>query len=68
MIAMETGQSELARRKYQELMARHPKESFYLNGYLRLLMMEGERAAAEAFLRKTIATTETVTGLLGLAN
>ncbi len=66
-VAMETGKSELARRKYRDLIVRYPKDLYYHNGYARLLLMEGERTEAEAFFRKTIAATETVSGLMGLA-
>lgn len=67
MVAIEAGMSGLARRRYLDLIARHPKELHYRNGYARLLLMDGERAEAEDFFRKTIATTETVGGLMGLA-
>ncbi len=67
MMMLETGNSALAREKYRELIARHPKQYCYHNALDRLLLMEGERAEAEAFFRETIAATETVGGLMGLA-
>ncbi len=67
MMALEAGQSDLARRQYRDLIARRPKDYCYQNAYARLLLLEGERAEAEAFFRATIARTETVSGLMGLA-
>jgi Ca-activated chloride channel homolog len=66
-VALETGKSELALRKYRELAAAHPKDLYYHNGYVRLLLMDGERAQAEAFFGKTIAASESVIGLMKLA-
>jgi len=67
MVAIEAGMSDLARRKYLDLIAENPKDFYYHLGYVRLLLMEGDRAEAEAFLRETIAATQTVGSLMSLA-
>ena len=68
MLAMETGQSELARRTYRELMVRYPGNFSYYSGYTRLLLMDGEHEEAESLFRKTVTETESVGALMGLAS
>lgn len=67
MLAQEMGKSELARQTYRDLIALHPKEYAYQNGYAKLLLMDGDREEAEALFRKAIAETDSGGGLMGLA-
>lgn len=67
MIASETGKSKLARLTYRELIARRPKDPHCRNGYVRLLLMEGDRTSAESVYREAISRSEKADELLEIA-
>ena len=54
-LAMETDKFEEAARTYRELIARHPDEPSYRDGHVRLLLMNGDRAAATSVYREAMA-------------
>jgi len=67
MLASETGKSKLARLSYRELIARQPEDSSCRNGYVRLLLMEGDRTTAQSVYREAIARSKTADELLEIA-
>lgn len=67
MMASETGKSELARRAYHKLIERQPDDFNYRNGYVRLLLMEGDRTAAEDLYREVIARARNASELMEVA-
>lgn len=67
MMASDTGKSELARRAYLKLMERQPDDFTIRNSYVRLLLMEGDRSAAENVYQEVIASAKTASELMEVA-
>ena len=54
-------------RTYRDLIARHPEETSYRDGYVRLLLMEGDRPEAIRVYREAIAASRDQGALLRIA-
>lgn len=67
-LASETGRSEFAANIYRDLIARHPDKYHYRDGYVRLLLMDGDRAAAVGVYRDAAAKTTSPVELMHIAS
>ncbi len=66
-LAAETGRSEFAACTYRDLIARHPDKYHYRDGYVRLLLMDGDRSAAIRVYREATAKTRKPGELMHIA-
>ena len=67
-LSSDTGRSTEIARNYRDLMARFPDEMSYREGYVRLLLMNGDQAAAVSAYREAIAGTENAGTLMRIAS